>query len=115
MAFNQPSIDKFAGEIMPGGLLMVNSSMVEKIPDRTDIQIVRVPAYEAATNLGNVKSANMVMLGAYLEVTHALDQASILSAFTEQGMRPALLKINREAIEAGRQLVDGIRLTHKLA
>ncbi len=115
MAFNQPSIDKFAREIMPGGLLMVNSSMVEKIPDLADVQVVRVPAYEAATNLGNVKSANMVMLGAYLEVTRAVDQASILSAFREQGMRPGLLKINREAIEAGRKIVDGIRLTHKLA
>jgi 2-oxoisovalerate ferredoxin oxidoreductase beta subunit len=115
MAFNQPSIDKFAREILPGGLLMVNSSMVDKIPERTDIQVVRVPAYEAATNLGNLKSANMVMLGAYLEVTRAVDQASILSAFEERGMKPGLLKINREAIEAGRKIVDGIRLTHKLS
>jgi Pyruvate/2-oxoacid:ferredoxin oxidoreductase gamma subunit len=115
MAFNQPSIDKFAREVLPGGLLMVNSSMVDNIPDLTDVQIVRVPAYEAATDLGNVKAANMVMLGAYLEVTRAVDQASILSAFTEQGMRPALLKINREAIEAGRKIVDGIRLTNNLA
>jgi 2-oxoglutarate ferredoxin oxidoreductase subunit gamma len=115
MAFNQPSIDKFAREILPGGLLMVNSSMVENIPERTDIQVVRVPAYETATHLGNIKSANMVMVGAYLEVTRAVDQASILSAFAERGMKPGLLKINREAIEAGRKIVDGIRLTHKLA
>jgi Pyruvate/2-oxoacid:ferredoxin oxidoreductase gamma subunit len=115
MAFNQPSIDKFAHEIRPGGLLMVNSSMVDKVPDLADVLVVRVPAYETATNLGNVKSANMVMLGAYLEVTRAVDQASILAAFTEQGMRQGLLKINREAIEAGRKIVDGIRLTHKLA
>jgi 2-oxoisovalerate ferredoxin oxidoreductase beta subunit len=115
MAFNQPSIDKFAHEIAPGGLLIANSSMVDKVPDLADVQVVRVPAYEAATNLGNIKSANMVMLGAYLEVTRAVDQASILAAFTEQGMRPGLLKINREAIEAGRKIVDGIHLTHKLA
>ena len=57
----------------------------------------------------------MVMLGAYLEVTRAIDQASILSAFAERGMKPKLLKINGEAIEAGRKIVDGIRLTHKLA
>ena len=115
MAFNQPSIERFAHEVLPGGLLMVNSSMVEKMPDRSDIQVVLVPAYEAATNLGNVKSANMIMLGAYLEVTRAIDQASILSAFTEQGMKPGLLKINREAIEAGRRLVDGTRLNSKRA
>ncbi|MEJ2246402.1 MAG: 2-oxoacid:acceptor oxidoreductase family protein, partial [Acidobacteriota bacterium] len=69
MAFNQPSIDKFAGEVLPGGLLLVNASMVTHIPDRSDIQVVKVPAYEAAQELGNVKAANMVLLGAYIEIT----------------------------------------------
>lgn len=115
MAFNQPSIEKFAPEVLPGGLLLVNSSMVENIPDRSDVQVVRVPAYETAVNLGNVKSANMIMLGAYLEVTQAIDQASILSAFTELGMKPGLLKSNREAIEAGRKIASGIRLNSKFA
>ncbi len=110
MAFNQPSVDKFAPNILPGGLLLVNSSMVEKMPDRPDIQIVQVPAYETAVNLGNVKSANMIMLGAYLEVARAVDQASILSALAEHGMKPALLQTNREAIEAGRRIASGIRL-----
>ncbi len=107
MAFNQPSIDKFAHEILPGGLLLANSSMVDKLPDRSDIKIVRVPAYEAATNLGNVKSANMIMLGAYLEASKAVDQESILSAFVEHGIKPDMLKNNREAMEAGRRLVSG--------
>jgi 2-oxoisovalerate ferredoxin oxidoreductase beta subunit len=108
MAFNQPSIEKFAHEILPGGLLLVNSSMVDSVPDRSDIKVVRVPAYEAATNMGNVKSANMIMLGAYLEVTKAIDQESILSAFVEHGIKPAMLKSNREAIETGRRLVNGL-------
>jgi 2-oxoisovalerate ferredoxin oxidoreductase beta subunit len=107
MAFNQPSIEKFAHELLPGGLLLVNSSMVETVPDRSDIRVVRVPAYEAANNLGNVKSANMIMLGAFLEVTKAVDQESILSAFAEHGIKPEMLKGNREAIEAGRRLVSG--------
>jgi 2-oxoglutarate ferredoxin oxidoreductase subunit gamma len=107
MAFNQPSIEKFAHEILPGGLLLVNSSMVDSIPDRSDIKVVRVPAYEAATNMGNVKSANMIMLGAYLEVTKAIDQESILSAFVEHGIKPEMLKSNREAMETGRRLASG--------
>lgn len=110
MAFNQPSIDKFAGEVLPGGLLLANSSMVTDIPDRSDIQVVKVPAYEAAQELGNVKAANMILLGAYIEITRAVTQDSILSAFTDSGMRPNLLKSNREAIEAGRRIVGGIRL-----
>jgi 2-oxoisovalerate ferredoxin oxidoreductase beta subunit len=106
MAFNQPSVEKFAPQIMPGGLLLVNSSMVQGIPERSDVQVVRVPAYEAAVDIGNVKAANMIMLGAYLGVTNAIDQESILSAFAEHGIKPGMLQANREAIEKGRLLVN---------
>ncbi len=106
MAFNQPSIEKFAHEILPGGLLLVNSSMVQDVGNRTDIQVVRVPATEAATEMGNGRAGNMIMLGAYLEVTRAIDQESILSAFVEHGIKPAMLKSNREAIEKGRRIVS---------
>ena len=115
MAFNQPSIEKFAHEVKPGGLILVNSSMVDNVSDRTDVQIVKVPAYEAAMNLGNVKAANMIMLGAYIEVTQAIDEESVLSAFVENGIKPKMLKSNREAIETGRSLVSGTRLNSKLA
>jgi 2-oxoglutarate ferredoxin oxidoreductase subunit gamma len=106
MAFNQPSIEKFAHLILPNGLLFVNSSMVQSLPDRSDIRIIRVPALEAAADLGNAKAANMVMLGAYLEVTRAVEQESILAAFAEHGIKPQMLQSNREAIEKGRQLVS---------
>ena len=109
MAFNQPSIEKFAHEVLPGGLILVNSSMIDKVTDRNDVQVVRVPAYERAIELGNVKAANMIMLGAYIEVTRAIEEESILTAFIENGIRPEMLKSNREALEAGRQLVAGAR------
>lgn len=107
MAFNQPSIDKFAGEVMPGGLLLANSSMISDIPERSDIKVVKIPSYEAAKDLGNLKAANMIMLGAFIEITRAVTQESILAAFTAHGMRPKLLQANREALEAGRRLVSG--------
>jgi Pyruvate/2-oxoacid:ferredoxin oxidoreductase gamma subunit len=52
----------------------------------------------------------MIMLGAYIEVTRAVEQSSIMSAFIENGMRPDVLRSNREAIEAGRRIISGIRL-----
>jgi 2-oxoisovalerate ferredoxin oxidoreductase beta subunit len=105
MAFNEPSAEKFAPELLPGGLLMVNSSLVKKASDRKDIHILWVPATEAANGVGNPKVANMVMLGAYLEATHAMDPESILLALKEHGMRPNLLDVNRKALQAGRDLV----------
>lgn len=115
LAFNQPSIDKFAQDVLPGGLILVNSSMVNAVPERPDVLVVRVPAYEAANSLGNPKAANMILLGAYLEVTGAIDQESILSAFLENGTKPDLLNKNREALEAGRRLVAGTKFTGKSA
>jgi 2-oxoglutarate ferredoxin oxidoreductase subunit gamma len=110
IAFNQPSIEKFAHKLIPGGLLLVNSSLVTDVTDRQDIQIVKVPAYEIAENLGNPKATNMVMLGAYLEITQALKTESIHDAFVEKGIKPNMVKGNMAAIEAGRELVRGIRL-----
>jgi len=105
MAFNEPSAEKFAPELLPGGLLMVNSSMVKKASDRTDIRILWIPATETANSVGSPKIANMVMLGAYLASTHAMNPESILSALSAHGIRPDLLDLNRKALQAGRDLV----------
>ncbi len=105
IAFNEPSAEKFAPELLPGGLLMLNSSMVTKGTDRTDVRVLRIPATQAANDIGNPKVANMIMLGAYLGATHALDPESILASLSSHGMKPELLKINREALQVGRNLV----------
>jgi 2-oxoisovalerate ferredoxin oxidoreductase beta subunit len=110
MAFNQPSVEKFAHELLPGGLLLVNSSMVTDVTNRTDIRVARIPAYEAAAEIGNARASNMVMVGAYLELTHAIEQDSIMTAFVDKGIRPSIVKGNREAIEAGRRIASGIQL-----
>jgi 2-oxoisovalerate ferredoxin oxidoreductase beta subunit len=109
MAFNEPSVEKFAPELLPDGLLMVNSSMVKKASDRTDIKVLWIPATEAANGIGNPKVANMVMLGAYLEATRAMNPESILSALGAHGMRPDILDVNRKALAAGRDLVSKIQ------
>jgi 2-oxoglutarate ferredoxin oxidoreductase subunit gamma len=104
LAFNEPSVDKFLPELLPGGLMMVNSSMTTRMPERADVRIIGVPATDTAKNLGNTKVANMVMLGAYLGVTGAVEPESIVSSLAEHGMRADLIRANREALEAGRKL-----------
>ncbi len=105
LAFNEPSVDKFLPELLPGGLMMINSSMITRMPERDGVRVVGIPATETAKNVGSPKVSNMVMIGAYLEVTHAVDAESILSSLKERGIRPDLLKLNREALEAGRRLI----------
>lgn len=111
IAFNQPSIEKFAHEILPGGLLLVNSSLVTDIPDRKDIRIAKIPAYETATALANPKGANMVLVGAFLELTQAINTESIYAALVENGIKPQMIKGNMEAIEAGRKLARELNLS----
>jgi 2-oxoisovalerate ferredoxin oxidoreductase beta subunit len=105
IAFNEPSVDKFIGELQPGGLMMLNSSMVTTKPTRTDIRIIEVPVTDTANEVGNPKVANMVMLGAYLQVTGAVADESVLSAMAAHGFRADLVELNRKAIRAGRALI----------
>jgi 2-oxoisovalerate ferredoxin oxidoreductase beta subunit len=107
IAFNEPSVEKFASEIIPGGQLFVNSSMVKTIPDRDDIEVIRIPALEAANDLGNPKVANVIMLGAYLQKTGVLNPESVLASFADHGVREELIQFNRRALELGRELAAG--------
>ena len=106
IAFNEPSVERFEQEILPGGLFMINSSMVSREIERTDMKVVKVPATEIANSVGNPKVANMVMLGAYLAVTRALEPESILASLSEHGMQPNLLETNRAALDAGQAYVS---------
>jgi len=64
---NKASLHKFYPLLKPHGLLIYNSSLIEEEPEPTSsIEIQPVPANEIAVELGNVKAANMVALGAYL-------------------------------------------------
>lgn len=66
LALNLPSLDKYEDMIAPGGCLVVNESMVNRKPTRTDIRVVLLPANEIAREIGNERATNMVMLGALL-------------------------------------------------
>ncbi|MCF7959040.1 MAG: 2-oxoacid:acceptor oxidoreductase family protein [Phycisphaerae bacterium] len=67
IVMNQASYDKFLPRLKAGGLMIINSSLIEKVPERKDIDVLRVPADKIATELGSPQSANMVALGAYLQ------------------------------------------------
>lgn len=103
IVMNKPSLDKFENNIVKGGKLFINSSLIEQKAEREDIDIYYIPANEIANELGNDKVANMVILGAYLEATKLVKQESVLEAFTKVfGENKAhLLPLNKEAIEKG--------------
>src|SRR4030042_555852 len=66
IAMNRPSLARFQNQIKSGGVLFLNSSLIQADTSRDDIEVVRVAADAIAKELGSAKSANMVMLGAFL-------------------------------------------------
>jgi 2-oxoglutarate ferredoxin oxidoreductase subunit gamma len=77
VVMNLPSLEKFAPRVQPGGVIVVNRSLVDRDPQRDDCTVVQVDAREAADAAGSVRAANLVMLGAYVGVTAVLPPASL--------------------------------------
>ena len=107
MALNRPSLDKFEGAVIPGKTLLINSSLVDRKAERTDIEAIYVPANDIANELGNSKVANMVMLGAYVAGTGILKPETIEQMIQEMftGAKAKFVPLNIEAFRRGCQCV----------
>ena len=100
---NLPSLDKFESSLIKDGVLIINSSLVKKKASRDDVRAYYINATDIANELGNARVANMVLLGAYLEITKVVKVDSILEAFIKVYGRHKehLLALNKKAIEMG--------------
>ncbi len=102
VAMNLPSMDKFEHTIKPGGVLILNSSLISTEPKRKDLQVYKVPATEIAAEIGNPKVANMVILGAVIEATGVITLEAAIKAFQKKfASKPKMFAINEKAICAG--------------
>lgn len=108
IVMNKPSLEKFEEYAEKDGSIFVNSSLIKEKVGREDVKTYYIPANELANDLGNAKVANVIMLGAYLEITKAVDVESILKAFLKVfgESKSHLLDINRKALEVGAKAVQ---------
>ncbi len=107
IVMNKPSLDKFGSQVVPGGSLFINSSLIDKKSERDDIDVFYVPASEAGIELGSPKVANIVILGAYLEQKGVISEESVMAGIKKVlGERKAsFLPMNEQAIKRGRDAV----------
>ena len=100
---NKPSLISFEKAVKPGGVLLYNTSLIDQAPTRTDIRVVGVACNDIATELGNARVANMVMLGAYCQAAGHIALESIEDAMRHKlGAKKAhLMPINRHALDKG--------------
>jgi 2-oxoglutarate ferredoxin oxidoreductase subunit gamma len=103
MAMNLPALDKFENTVVPGGRLLINSSLIERKATRTDIDVYYIPANDIAAELGNSRVAGMVMLGAYLKLSGVVGHDGVLNALKKVlGEKKAnMIPVNKEALEHG--------------
>ncbi|MDK2919717.1 MAG: 2-oxoglutarate ferredoxin oxidoreductase subunit gamma [Candidatus Petromonas sp.] len=109
IVMNLPSLIKFEKELEKDGILLINSSLIEKKAERDDVKAYYVPANEIAVEIGNGKVANMVMLGAYIELTKVVKVETVIEALKKVfgPSKAHLIPLNEKALERGAEEVRG--------
>ena len=109
VAMNLPSMLKFENEVKPGGVLVVNSSLIDRKCDRDDIKVVYIDANHVAEEVHNPKGANVAILGALMQATDVCDTDKMIEAIhIELGERKArFLEGNKLALASGMEAAKG--------
>lgn len=107
VVMNLPSFDRFYRTVVPGGALIVNSSLIHADISRGDISIYEIPANDEAATLGSDRVANMVCLGALVKATGVVKLESIYKVLPKviSARHHNLLPLNEKALERGFELV----------
>jgi 2-oxoglutarate ferredoxin oxidoreductase subunit gamma len=106
VALNQPSMLRFQNTIQSGGIMFLNSTLISVPPSRGDIEVVSIPANAVAEKLGNIKSANMVILGAFIKKSNLVNLQSLVDGLiVALKGNQKLISINKDALNAGYNLV----------
>jgi 2-oxoglutarate ferredoxin oxidoreductase subunit gamma len=115
VVMNLPSLDKFEPLVAPGGVLIVNSSLVNRNPTRNDIIWVMIPAQEIAEMSGPRRLLNMVMLGALLDKLPILSLDEIKAALSAHlpERHKKLLPNNMAALDKGAAFARGELIVEK--
>ena len=102
VAMNQPSVVRFQNQVQSGGLLLFNSSMVEADIYREDIEVIGVPASSIAEELKSSRSANMVLLGAFVRKSNLVSINTLFEGLESTlKKKQKLIAINEKALLSG--------------
>jgi 2-oxoglutarate ferredoxin oxidoreductase subunit gamma len=103
IVMNKPSLDKYESALKPGGTLFINSSLIDKKATRSDVNVHYIPVNDIATEIGNPRVANIVMLGAYIASSAAVSKDSVIKAveYVLGKGKSHLIPINEKAFDEG--------------
>lgn len=104
VVMNRPSLDKFEHAIEAKGLLIMDSDLVDRMPERKDIEVIAIPAQTIAAEIGSKTIANMVLLGALVKKTGIVSMDTILASLKAHG-KEKFYESNKIAMEKGASYV----------
>jgi 2-oxoglutarate ferredoxin oxidoreductase subunit gamma len=114
--FNRPSFDKFSTRVRPGGLLVVNSSLINVSTDRKDITEILVPATQIAIDAGNGRATNLVILGAFVGATRIVKHETLVYVLQEKlGKKKEYLEANLKVLDLGYRIGEERNLKRSIA
>jgi len=104
VAMNEPSLRKFIATVRSGGWIFYNGSEIPEDCARRDVHVLAAQFTHEADQIGDARAGNMVMLGALLDCTDALPQASVDAALRRLVKHQKWVDLDKRALERGREL-----------
>lgn len=106
VVMNKPSLKKYEGMVAPGGIMFINSSLVDIQTNRTDIEAVLIPVNELAKEVGSDRAINMIMLGAFVTKTGLTTLESLEDSLRDVTKgKEKFMDINRKGLLKGAEFV----------
>jgi len=104
VAMNRPSLEKFAQMVKPQGVILINSTLISIGSGRDDVVELIIPVTDIAKELGEVRAANIVALGAFVARSGIVGFDQIIGEVKEEfSKKEKFIQLNVEALEKGKQ------------
>jgi len=103
IAMNQPSLNKFEPKVESEGVIIINKSLISQEVKRKDVEVIEVSANDIANDLGNLRVANMVVLGAYIAHRKTVKMNTVFQALEKTLGKKSknIIEMNKEALLKG--------------
>jgi len=102
IAMNRPSLEKFARVVKPGGVILINASLIDIDAGRPDVDQLRVNTVDLAGKAGSLKAANIVALAAFVARSRIVDLEVLRHCVKEEfAGKPKVIPVNMAAFQAG--------------
>ncbi|MBE6805122.1 MAG: 2-oxoacid:ferredoxin oxidoreductase subunit gamma [Ruminococcaceae bacterium] len=103
IAMNLPSLDKYEDSVVPGGMIFVDSTLVERKVKRTDVTVHYIPATKLASDNKTPTLANMIIVGKVLAALGEFDEEKVTAALKKviSAKRADMLDVNLNVMRLG--------------